>query len=76
MCAADAVQLDVTVTLKMQAGMQLVGLARKKLPNYMTSKIVFSIAFCSFPNLFLPHSHALPSPSLSLSRCVSLPVSL
>lgn len=37
----------------------------------MTSKIVFSIAFCSFPNLFLLRTHASPLlPSLSLSVCL------
>lgn len=70
--AADAVQLDVTVTLKMQVDRIFslcLSLASKELPNYMTSKIVFSIAFCSFPNLFLPRTHAPPLslyPSLSL----------
>lgn len=35
----------------------------------MTSKIVFSIAFCSFPNLFLPRTHSPPL-SLCLVRSV------
>lgn len=72
--AADAVQLDVTVTLKMQADRTVslsLSVASKELPNYMTSKIVFSIAFCSFPNLFLPLTHMLLSLSLLFSLSVS-----